>query len=214
MIIDRGPSEAHAASPPIRESASTTPTAEARAAHFGQKPATLWLTGLSGSGKSTLARGLERRLFSQGRGCYVLDGDEVRHGLSKGLGFSAEDRCENIRRCAEAARLLNEAGLIVVTAFISPYRADREMARQIIGAERFVEVFVDAPVAVCESRDVKGLYKKARAGEIPAFTGVSDPYEAPLAPALRIPTDSVDLEAAIDLIVETLLERRILPSSR
>lgn len=161
-----------------------------------QKPATIWLTGLSGSGKSTIAYALEKELLDQGHCCYVLDGDNLRHHLNRDLGFTANDRRENIRRAAEVARLMNEAGLIVVTALISPFREDRAMAREIVDPSRFVEVYVSTPTKVCEERDPKGLYKKARKGEIPEFTGVSSPYEAPLAPALEIDTASTALKTA------------------
>lgn len=161
---------------------------EQRQALFGQAPATIWLTGLSAAGKSTLAFALERELMAAGRACYVLDGDNVRHGLNRNLGFSPEDRSENIRRIAEVARLMNDAGLIVLTAFISPFRADREMARGIIGVERFREVHVSTSLAVCEARDPKGLYGKARAGAVAEFTGVSSPYEAPENPQLSLDT--------------------------
>lgn len=156
---------------------------------FGQKPITLWCTGLSGSGKSTLAAALEETLIAAGNACVVLDGDTLRYGLNRDLGFSPEDRAENIRRAAEVAALFNDSGLIVIASFISPYAADRENARQIIGSERFAEVFVDAPREVCEQRDPKGHYAKARAGLIPEFTGVSAPYEPPLEPDLRLATD-------------------------
>lgn len=139
----------------------------------------MWLTGLSAAGKSTIAEALERALASAKRPCFMLDGDALRAGLTRDLGFAAEDRRENIRRAAEVARLMNDAGVIVVAAFISPYRADREMARNIIGGERFLEVYVSAPLEVCERRDPKGLYRRARQGEIADFTGVSAPYEAP-----------------------------------
>lgn len=151
-----------------------------------QQPLTIWLTGLSAAGKSTLAFGLERVLIEAGHPCYVLDGDNVRHGLNNNLGFSVEDRSENIRRVAEVAKLMNDAGLIVITAFISPFRADRDNARAIVGEGVFQEVFVDAGLDACEERDPKGLYKKARAGQIPEFTGISSPYEAPLNPELVI----------------------------
>lgn len=153
-----------------------------------QQPVTIWLTGLSASGKSTLAFTLERHLVDIGHACYVLDGDNVRHRLNKDLGFSHQDRTENIRRIAEVARLMNNAGLIVITAFISPYREDRESAKQIIGAENFVEVYVNTPIAACEARDPKNMYKRARAGEIAGFTGVNDPYEPPEFPDLKIDT--------------------------
>jgi adenylyl-sulfate kinase len=155
---------------------------------LGQRPLTVWLTGLSASGKSTLAFALERRLVDIGHACYVLDGDNVRHGLNKDLGFSHQDRAENIRRIAEVARLMNNAGLIVITAFISPYCEDRLLARAIVGAENFVEVYVNTPIETCEARDPKGMYKRARAGHIPGFTGVNDPYESPRRPDLTINT--------------------------
>jgi bifunctional enzyme CysN/CysC len=163
-----------------------------------QRPATLWLTGLSGSGKSTVAFAIEKRLMAQEQLCYVLDGDNVRHGLNRDLGFSPQDRSENIRRVAEVARLLNEAGMIVITAFISPYREDREQAKKIIGEDRFIEVFVDAPIEMCEKRDPKGLYEKARAGLIPEFTGVNAPYEAPDAPLIRLKTGELSADLAAD----------------
>ena len=146
---------------------------------LNQKGATIWLTGLSGSGKSTIAKQLEQSLMGLGHLCYILDGDNIRHGLNRDLGFSMEDRRENIRRIAEVAALMNDAGVIVITSFISPYISDRAAAREVIGDESFVEVFVDTAIEVCEERDPKGLYKKARDGEIQQFTGISDPYEAP-----------------------------------
>jgi len=172
-----------------------------------QRPATLWMTGLSGSGKSTVAFEVEKKLMAEGHLCYVLDGDNVRHGLNRDLGFSPQDRTENIRRVAEVARLLNEAGMIVITAFISPYREDREQARKIIGEDRFMEVFLDAPIEICEKRDPKGLYEKARAGLIPEFTGVNAPYEAPEAPALRIKTGDLAADLAAANVCEYLREK-------
>ena len=168
---------------------------------LGQRGGVLWFTGLSGSGKSTVARAVEKQLFQRGRLVHVLDGDNIRHGLCKDLGFSDADRTENIRRIAEVAKLFVDAGVIVLTAFISPFRADRQQARDVIGTDSFVEVFVDTPIEVCESRDPKGLYAKARAGEIPAFTGITSPYEAPTAPEIRLPTAdrSVD-DAAADVV--------------
>ncbi len=151
-------------------------------------PVTVWLTGLSGSGKSTIALAFEQRLKATGQACYVLDGDCLRKGLNKDLGFSRQDRRENLRRVAEVARMFNEAGLVVIVAFISPYGDDRGLAREIIGQARFIEVHVDAPIDVCEQRDPKGLYKKARAGLIPDFTGISSPYEVPQDPQLRLCT--------------------------
>lgn len=161
---------------------------EDRSYLLGQRPLTIWLTGLSASGKSTLAFALERRLVDVGRACYVLDGDNIRHGLNKDLGFSHQDRTENIRRIAEVARLMNDAGLIVITAFISPYRDDRRLAREIVGAERFLEVYISTPIETCEARDPKGMYKRARAGQLSGFTGVNDPYESPGTPDLTIDT--------------------------
>jgi len=173
-------------------------------ARVGQPAVTVWLTGLSGSGKSTIAAELERRLVALERPCFVLDGDKVRTGLNRDLGFSHEDRTENIRRIAEVAHLMNEAGLIAITALISPYRADREMAREIIGAERFVEVYLDATLEICEGRDPKGLYKKARRGEIPDFTGVSAPYEAPQAPQVTLHTGKETVASCVDALLARL----------
>ncbi len=186
-------------------------TAEDRQRLLGHLPVTVWLTGLSGSGKSTIAYNLEERLVASGHACAVLDGDNMRHGLNRDLGFSQEDRSENIRRVAEVARLMNEAGLIVITAFISPYAADREQAREIIGPERFVETFVDAPLEECERRDPKGLYAKARAGLIPEFTGVSAPYEPPPSPELRLDTTSRSAEQLVEAVLAYLRQRGILP---
>jgi len=177
----------------------------ARAAQNGQRPRCLWFTGLSGSGKSTLANAVEKRLFALGHRTYLLDGDNVRHGLNRDLGFTAEDRVENIRRVAEVARLMVDAGLIVLVAFISPFRAERRMARERFGADEFVEVFVDAPLAVCEARDVKGLYAKARAGELRNFTGVDSPYEPPEAPELHL----LSAESALDVMVEQVVRRAL-----
>lgn len=172
-------------------------TAQERHALLKQKPLTIWLTGLSAAGKSTLAFALERLLIEAGHLCYVLDGDNVRHGLNSNLGFSAEDRSENIRRVAEVARLMNDAGLIVITAFISPFRDDRAKARAIIGEGLFQEVYVSTDLAACEARDPKGLYKKARAGQVPDFTGISSPYEAPENPALVIDTAELNKTVAL-----------------
>ncbi len=184
-----------------------------REQRFGQRGATLWLTGLSGSGKSTIAKELEQALIAQGHFCYVLDGDNIRHGLNKDLGFSAEDRRENIRRIAEVAALFSDAGLIVITAFISPYRADRDNAREIVGTDRFLEVHVSTPLAVCEQRDPKKLYQKARRGEIPQFTGISDPYEAPLTPEIEIDTSHCSLTEAVDRLITELKSRTFIPST-
>jgi len=177
---------------------------EERAHFLKQRPATVWLTGLSGAGKSTIACALERRLLDAGNAAYVLDGDNVRHSLNRDLGFSPGDRAENIRRIAEVARLMNDAGLIVITAFISPYREDREMARSIIGGDDFLEVHVNTPIEVCEGRDPKGMYKRARAGELPAFTGVSAPYEPPLDPVCSIDTAVNSVNECVELLMGLL----------
>jgi bifunctional enzyme CysN/CysC len=171
-----------------------------RAARNRHQPGVLWFTGLSGAGKSTLAMALERRLFDDGYQVYVLDGDNVRTGLNANLGFSPEDRAENIRRVGEVAALLSDAGLIVITAFISPYRADRDRAREAGGAA-FREIFIRADVETCESRDPKGLYKRARAGEIQDFTGISAPYEAPADPELVVDTSNRNVESCVDELV-------------
>ena len=165
-----------------------------RARLLNQQPLTIWLTGLSASGKSTLAFALERALIDAGRACYVLDGDNVRHGLNRNLGFSVEDRSENIRRIAEVAKLMNDAGLMVITAFISPMISDRDIAREIVGVNQFKEIYVSTPLATCEARDPKGLYAKARAGKLAEFTGISADYEPPIAPDLRIDTSSGSIE--------------------
>ena len=183
---------------------------QARAALKDQKPCVVWFTGLSGSGKSTLANALEKRLHAMGRHTCLLDGDNIRHGLNRDLGFTPEDRVENIRRIAEVARLMADAGLIVLTAFISPYRAERELARSRLPAGEFVEVFVDTPLEVAESRDPKGLYRKARRGELKNFTGVDAPYEAPEAPEFRVDTTHLEVEQAAERLVEFLRERGVL----
>ncbi|HEV7731660.1 MAG TPA: adenylyl-sulfate kinase [Candidatus Binatia bacterium] len=170
----------------------------------GHKGATVWLTGLSGSGKSTIAVDLEKRLWERGIRAYILDGDNVRHGLNKNLGFSPDDRTENIRRIGEVAKLFTDAGMVALTAFISPYRADRDQVRALMGEGDFVEVHVDCPVEVCEQRDVKGLYKKARAGEIKEFTGISAPYEAPTKAELTINTAGQSVEDSAKQIMAYL----------
>jgi len=181
----------------------------ARAAAKRQKPCVLWLTGLSGAGKSTIANLVEKRLHAAGHHTYLLDGDNVRHGLTKDLGFTAEDRVENIRRIAEAAKLMVDAGLIVLTAFISPFRAERRMARRLLQDGEFFEIFVDAPLAVAEARDPKGLYRKARRGEIRNFTGIDSPYEAPEAPDVRVDTAALTPEEAAQAIFAELGRRQI-----
>jgi adenylylsulfate kinase len=170
---------------------------EDREKRLGQRGVTIWLTGLSGSGKSTIAVAAERELLAQGRVAYVLDGDNVRHGLNANLGFSPEDRTENIRRIGEVAKLFTDAGIIVLTSFISPYRADRDAVRTKMEEGDFVEVHVAASLETCEGRDVKGLYAKARAGEIPEFTGISAPYEAPERPELLIDTNDQTVEESV-----------------
>ena len=179
-----------------------------REAHAGlknQKPAVLWFTGLSGAGKSTIANLVERRLHRMNRHTFLLDGDNVRHGLNKDLGFTAADRIENIRRVGEVARLMADAGLIVITAFISPFRAERAMVREMLPEEEFIEVFIDTPIEEAERRDVKGLYRKARSGELKNFTGVDSPYEAPLNPEIRIDTTVMTPAEAVEVIVNRLL---------
>ncbi|MGM7702958.1 adenylyl-sulfate kinase [Pseudalkalibacillus sp. Hm43] len=180
-------------------------TREIRSQQKGQKPLTLWFTGLSGSGKSTLANAVEKRLVSMGHHTMLLDGDNVRHGLNKNLGFKENDRVENIRRISEVAKLMNDAGLITLTSFISPYESDRQNAREIIG-EEYVEIYVSTPLEECEKRDVKGLYKKARAGEIPNFTGISSPYETPVDPEIEIDTSRYSLDEATDYVVDQIMK--------
>jgi adenylylsulfate kinase len=174
---------------------------------LGQRGVTVWLTGLSGSGKSTVATAAEQVVLGKGKLAYVLDGDNVRHGLNKNLGFSPEDRTENIRRIGEVAKLFNDSGIVVFTAFISPYREDRDAVRELMAEGDFVEVLVDADVATCEDRDPKGLYKKARAGEIPEFTGISAPYEAPERPELVLDTATQSLQESVEQLVGYLEEK-------
>lgn len=185
-------------------------TAGARAALLGHGSVTVWFTGLPGSGKSTLARSVEARLASQGVLAYVLDGDNLRLGLNSDLGFSPEDRTENIRRAGEVSALLQDAGVVVLAAFISPYRRDRDRVRSLHPEGAFVEVFVDAPLEVCEQRDPKGLYARARSGAIQDLTGVTAPYEAPVAAEMRIETASTDIASAAALVTGEVL-RRIRP---
>ncbi|PPC74664.1 adenylyl-sulfate kinase [Pokkaliibacter plantistimulans] len=183
---------------------------EARALAKGQKASILWFTGLSGAGKSTIANALEKRLHAMGRHTYLLDGDNVRHGLNKDLGFTDTDRVENIRRVSEVAKLMVDAGLIVITAFISPFRSERQMARELVEVGEFIEVFVDTPLSVAEDRDPKGLYKKARRGELKNFTGIDSVYERPESAEVRIDTTSLSVDAAVDLIVDALKRQNIL----
>ncbi|MCU4184310.1 sulfate adenylyltransferase subunit CysN [Acidiferrimicrobium sp. IK] len=186
---------------------------EARAAQAHQKPCVVWFTGLSGSGKSTIANLLEKRLFADGRRTYLLDGDNVRHGLNKDLGFTEADRVENIRRVAEVSKLMVDAGLIVLVSFISPFRAERRMARALLEEGEFVEVYVDTPLEVAESRDPKGLYRKARRGELVNFTGIDSPYEPPEDPEIRVDTTTMTPDEAADRVLRVLRERAILPSA-
>jgi adenylylsulfate kinase len=170
----------------------------------------LWFTGLSGSGKSTVAREVELALVENGINAYVLDGDNIRHGLNRNLGFSPEDRTENIRRIGEVAKLFCEANVVTLTAFISPYRADRDLARSLVPKGQFFEILCDTPIEICEQRDTKGLYKKARAGEIPDFTGISAPYEPPLKPELSLKTGQENLEESTRRVLEMLAEAGVI----
>jgi len=194
----------------FRESLVTRAEREALLRH---QAVTLWFTGLSGSGKSTLANAVEQALVRRRALAYVLDGDNIRLGLNANLGFSVEDRGENIRRVGEVSRLMNDAGVIVLTAFISPYRGDRARVRERLPEGRFLEIFVDCPLEICERRDVKGLYRKARAGAIADFTGISAPYGPPLAPELRVATAELPLEACVAQVLALLEARSVLPAS-
>lgn len=187
-----------------------TITREKREQLHNHKSTLLWFTGLSGAGKSTLAHALEDRLHKMGCSTYVLDGDNVRHGLCGDLTFSDEDRKENIRRIANVAKLFTDAGIIVLTAFISPFREDRRIARNLMQHGDFYEVYCNSSIETCESRDVKGLYKKARDGEIPHFTGISSPYETPEKPEIEIKTDVLSLDDSVDQLVALLLKRGII----
>lgn len=182
-----------------------------RAKMKNQKPTLIWFTGLSGSGKSTLANLLDKALYEKGFHTFTLDGDNIRSGLNKNLTFSAEDRTENIRRISEVANLILDAGIICIGAFISPYEKDRNNIKKVVGEKRYFEVFVDTPIEVCEERDIKGLYAKARAGEIKNFTGIDAPYEKPTNPAFRIDTSDITLEKALELLtskIEPLLKAK------
>ena len=183
----------------------------ARAEQRGHRSAILWFTGLSGSGKSTLANAVNQALFERGLACYVLDGDNIRHGLCKDLGFSDADREENIRRIGEVSKLFLDAGVVVLTAFVSPFKADRDRARALVEGGDFVEIHCAADLSVCEERDTKGLYAKARDGEIKEFTGISSPYEAPENPELRVDTGSQSLEACVDVVINHLREAGVIP---
>src|ERR1700761_7093842 len=182
---------------------------DSRARQKLQKPLCLWLTGLPGAGKSTIANLLEKQLFASGRHIYVLDGDNIRHGLSRDLGFTEADRVENIRRAMEVARLFVDAGLIVIVAFISPYRAERDLARSRFEPDEFIEVYVDAPLETCERRDPKGLYAKARRGELRDFTGIDSGYEPPEAPEVRLDSAASRADEWADLILSSLVSRSL-----
>lgn len=178
-----------------------------RAESLGQKPRVLWFTGLSGSGKSTIANLLEQKLTAQDKHTYLLDGDNIRHGLCGDLGFTAQDRVENIRRISEVSKLFVDAGMIVITAFISPFRADRAFCRNLLAEGEFVEVFVDTPIEVCEQRDPKGLYKKARSGDIKDFTGIDSDYEAPNTPEIRLEYVEESAEQTVERLYAILAEK-------
>lgn len=190
-----------------------TVTRARRETQNGHRGAIVWFTGLSGSGKSTLAHAVEETLHQQGCRTFVLDGDNVRHGLCGDLGFSSKDRVENIRRIGEMAKLFMEAGVIVLTAFISPYRADRERVRGMVEHGDFIEIYCDAPIEVCEGRDVKGMYKKARAGLIAEFTGVSSPYEAPVEPELAVNTGTAELDTCVQQVIGEMVQRGLIKST-
>lgn len=192
---------------------NATVTRKRREEQNSHKGTILWFTGLSGSGKSSLAHAVEEQLHQRGCRTFVLDGDNVRHGLSSDLGFSDEDRVENIRRISEVAKLFLEAGVIVLTAFISPFREERSAARKVVPHGDFLEIFCNSSIEVCEQRDVKGLYKRARSGEIPQFTGISSPYEAPTSPELKIATDKETIDDCVEQVISLLTARGILKNS-
>lgn len=187
-----------------------TVTRERRQNQNGHKSVVLWFTGLSGAGKSSLAHAVEEQLHQKGCRTYVLDGDNVRHGLCGDLGFTVEDRVENIRRIGEVAKLMLESGVIVMTAFISPFKSERDAARKLVPHGEFIEIYCHADIEVCESRDVKGLYKRARAGEISNFTGISSPYEAPQKPEIMVDTGSRPIEECVDVVLALLRERGVI----
>ena len=181
-----------------------------RASIKNQKPCLLWFTGLSGSGKSTIANALDVALYNRGYHTFLLDGDNVRHGMNKDLGFSDEDRIENIRRIGEVSKLFTDSGLIVLSAFISPFTSDRRMVRNLFPAGEFIEVFMDTPLATCEERDPKGLYQKARAGEIRHFTGIDSPYQAPERPEVRVDTSEMTVDDCVERLVGYLQQRGLI----
>jgi adenylylsulfate kinase len=182
-------------------------TKQERSALKNQKPCILWFTGLSGSGKSTIANALESKLYEMGKHTYLLDGDNIRHGLNKELGFSDSDRIENIRRIGEVSKLFVDSGLIVLSAFISPFRADRDIVRNLVEDGEFIEVFVDTPIEICEQRDPKGLYTKARKGEIPFFTGISSPYEPPYEAQIHLLSEEQGIERCVNTIINYLEQK-------
>ena len=183
---------------------------EGRSNQRGHRSAILWFTGLSGSGKSTLANAVNVALHKNGYSTYVLDGDNIRHGLCKDLGFSDVDREENIRRISEVSKLFLDAGIIVLTAFVSPFRVDRENARSLVGENDFIEIYCSANLSVCETRDTKGLYAKARNGEIKDFTGISSPYEDPQSPELKIDTGNLEIDKCVDIVTNLLVKKKII----
>lgn len=191
---------------------ATTITKQERQKRAGHKSCVMWFTGLSGAGKSTLANAVDKELHRRGMASYVLDGDNIRHGLNRGLGFGPDDRKENIRRIGEVAKLFVDAGVITLTAFISPYREDRELARELLDADEFVEVYVKCPLAECERRDPKGMYQKARNGEIGQFTGISSPYEEPVTPELVIESRELSVEESVQKILSFLEQKGIVYS--
>jgi adenylylsulfate kinase len=182
-------------------------TAKERIQRNGYRPYLIWFTGLSGSGKSTLASALEHKLFGEGYQTYILDGDNVRTGLNRDLDFTDSSRKENIRRISEVSALFLDAGVMVLTAFISPFKEDREQARAIVGTDRFIEVFVDTPIEICEQRDVKGLYKKAREGKIPNFTGIDSPFQSPASPDIHIKTENQSIEDSLAILSESVIQK-------
>ena len=188
-------------------------TRSARASQKGQKPCVLWFTGLSGAGKSTLANLVEQCLYSNGYHSFLLDGDNVRHGLNRDLGFTDEDRVENIRRIGEVAKLMTDSGLIVLSAFISPFQQDRNLVRELFSENEFLEVYVDAPLHVCESRDPKGLYRKARSGQIKHFTGIDSAYEAPVNPEIHVRTNEQSAQQCAERVVQQLKLRGYLKNA-